>query len=187
MFKDSVRTNLRRCQVSEDGAHSGNGGQVGLLMDEMEELIGAATEVVEVEVAIDSGCVGNAIHPKQLPLDAKPTPNTSGKHYTGAGGDTIEKYGNCDTLLDGEHGEVGCNWNLANVTRALHSVAVTTGEIEKPKNDVLFNAGKCVVVPPGIVDRILAYIKPIIQYNRNGNIYTAKMKMSSFTRPAIAA
>ncbi len=161
-------------------------GEIGLIMDENEELIGAATEVVEVEVAMDSGCVGNVIHPKQLPSDAKPTPNTSGTHYTGAGGDTIERYGTCDTLLEGEHGEIGCGWNLANVTRALHSVAVATGPIAKPKNDVLFNAGKCVVVPPGIVDRILAYIKPLVQYNRKGNLYVGKMKMTSFTRPAIA-
>ena len=53
-------------------------------------------------------------------------------------------------------------------------------EIEKPKQDVLFNAAKCVVVPPGVVDLILKTIKPLMQYDREGNLWSADMKVSSF-------
>ena len=48
------------------------------------------------------------IHPKYLPKDAMPEPNTTGAHFTGAGGDMIEKFGTCLTELEGEHGKVGC-------------------------------------------------------------------------------
>ena len=58
------------------------------------------------------------------------------------------------------------------------------GSVEQPKQDILFNAAKCVVVPPGIVDEILKRIKPIAEYPREGNLYVAHMRMSSFTRPA---
>ena len=95
----------------------------------------------------------------------------------------IEKYGECDTILSGEHGDVGTTWNVANVSRALHSVAATTGKTDKAKQDVLFNNRKCVVVPPGVVDMILKSAKPVAQYDRQGNLYIAKMRMSGFTRP----
>ena len=171
---------------------AGDVAQIGLLTQQEEESLIAATslpdpEEVEVEVCADSGCVDNVINPKHLPRDAQPVPNTSGKHYNGAGGDFIEKFGTCDTLLKGEHGEVGCSWNVADVTRALHSTAQTCGPVEKPRHDVLYNANKCVVVPAGVVDRILAHVKPLMQYNRKGNLYIGKMKMSSFTRPATQA
>ena len=175
-------------EIAADIAQNLDETQIGLILDSEEDLIGAATpDEVEVEVAMDSGCVDNVIHPKGLPRDCKPVPNTIGKHYSGAGGDSIGKYGTVDTLLVGEHGEVGCSWNVANVTRALHSIAQVTGPIEKPRQDVLFNAAKCVVVPEGIVEKILAHVKPLLQYNRKGNLFVAKMKMSSFVRPATSA
>ena len=50
------------------------------------------------------------------------------------------------------------------------------------KQDVLFNNNVCVVVPPGIVDAILKLVTPVCEYQRNGNLYTASMTMSSFHR-----
>ena len=50
------------------------------------------------------------------------------------------------------------------------------------KQDVLFNNKKCVVVPPGVVDEILKRIDPVMEYEREGNPYTAEMQMSAFGR-----
>ena len=46
------------------------------------------------------------------------------------------------------------------------------------------NAGKCVVVPPGIVDRVLQFVKPLMQYDRKGGLHVAKMKLTDFQRPS---
>ena len=95
------------------------------------------------------------------------------------------KHGDCDTILTDEAGtSVGCHWNMAEVGRPLHSIAVVTGPIGHPtgKQDVLFNNKKCVVVPPGIVNAILKFIKPLSTYPRSGNLYIGKFAVSSFPR-----
>jgi len=100
-----------------------------------------------------------------------------------AKGDTIEKYGTCDTICETDHGMVGCHWQLADVTRPLHSVSQVTGPKDGPgKQDVLFNNRRCVVVPPGVVDEILKKIKPVMEYPREGNLYVADATLSAFRR-----
>ena len=137
-----------------------------------------------IRAAMDSGSCRNVTHPKTLPSDVQVTPNTSGKHFSGAGGEVIEKYGECVTSLEGEHGQVDCRWNVADVTRPLHSVSQIAGPYEGDGNhDVLFNNKKCVVVSPGIVEEILKHMKPIAEYKRDGNLYLSQFTMSGFTRP----
>ena len=51
------------------------------------------------------------------------------------------------------------------------------------KRDVLFNNRYGVVVPPGIVDYIMKYVKPAARYDREGNLYLAEMTVSDFIRP----
>ncbi len=156
---------------------------IGMILPEPDDFMGATTEEVTVSVAMDSGSVANAIHPVELPSDAQPKPNETGKHFVGANNTRIEKFGTCCTTLEGEHGEVDCDWQLADVTRPLHSLSTIAGPPEGTgKQDVLFNNRVCVVVPPGIVDAILKKVKPVAQYNRTGNLYVAKMKMRSFGR-----
>ena len=150
---------------------------------EEESLIGATTEKVRVRVALDSGAVANVINPGSLPSDAKPTPNADDTHFVGAGGGRIRKYGTYTSKLESEHGAVGCNWQVADVIRPLHSISTIAGPEEGPGlQDVLFNNKRCVVVPPGVVERILKEIQPIAQYDRCGNLYIAEMEMSSFGR-----
>ena len=146
------------------------------------QLVAAALDEVHVTVAMDSAAVDNVVHPDDLPGGVEVKENTTGEHFVGAGGGRIKRFGSCRTLLKGSHGKVGSDWQVADVTRALHSVAKVTGTVDKPKQDVLFNAGTCVVVPPGIVDAILKKVKPIAEYPRNGNLYLANMTMSSFGR-----
>ena len=50
------------------------------------------------------------------------------------------------------------------------------------KQDVLFNNDLCVVAPPGVVNEILKKIKPVMKYEREGNLYIADLRMSSFHR-----
>ena len=156
---------------------------ISMFLDEPDDLMGATTEEVTVSVAMDSGAVANAIHPDELPCDAQPEPNTTGRHFVGANNTRIEKYGTCTTSLEGEHGAVDCNWQLADVSRPLHSLSSIAGPIDGPgRQDVIFNNRICAVVPPGVVDEILKTVKPVAQYNRQGNLYVAKMKMRSFQR-----
>ena len=43
------------------------------------------------------------------------------------------------------------------------------------------------VVPPGVVDKILETIKPVMQYDREGNLYVGEMEMSTFGRQGAVA
>ncbi len=70
------------------------------------------------------------------------------------------------------------------MARPLHSVSCITGAPEGPGDqDVLFNNRRCVVVPPGVVERILREVTPVMEYKREGNLYLAELTMSAFGRP----
>ena len=78
---------------------------------------------------------------------------------------------------------MGCAWQVSDENRALHSVAKVCGPKGGPgKQDVLFDTELCVVVPPGIVKEIIERLKPVMKYEREGNLYVADLKMSSFHR-----
>ena len=134
---------------------------------------------------MDSGAVDHVIHPRELPDDAIIVPNTTGKHFKGANDSVIEKYGSCDTILEGSEGTVGCGWQLADVSRSLQSVSKVCGPaggLKNAKQDVLFNNDLCVVVPPGIVAEILKRVTSVAKYEREDNLYVGDMTMSSFRR-----
>ena len=118
-----------------------------------------------------------------MPRSVEITPNNTGRHFIGAGGDTIQRHGAATTLMTGTHGSVGCNWDLADVTRSLNSVSRICGpEAGSGKADILFTNKKGVVVPRGAVDEILKKYKPIVEYPRKGGLYIGKMTLSGFTR-----
>ena len=80
--------------------------------------------------------------------------------------------------------DVVTEWQAADVSKALRSIRATTGPEDGPgTHDVLFNNKLGVVVPPGVVNKILERIRPIFKYDRSGGLYTAKVKLSSCTRP----
>ncbi len=181
ILKSLMEAQIELSNEAEAGYNAHN--FVGVIEFTEEELILNTAEKVRVKVAMDSGAVANVIHPKQLPSDAVPEPNTSGKHFNGAGGDFIERYGTCLTELEGEHGAIGCDWDLADVSRALHSVSKVAGPFEGPgKQDILFNIKRCVVVPPGVLEAIMKHVSAVAEYKREGNLYVAEMTMSSFQR-----
>ena len=96
----------------------------------------------------------------------------------------IEKFGECVTNIEGAHGQVGCRWHVADVTRPLHSVSQIAGPYEGDGNhDIPFNDGGCVVVPPGVVEAIMQHVDPVAEYHRDGNLYLSDFTVSDFIRP----
>ena len=159
-----------------------------ILEDDDHGDICAAVERVRIRPAMDSGAVANVIHPKELPDDAVVKPNTTGKHFRGANNSVIENYGDAETILESQTGEVGCGWKVADVSRPLHSVSQVCGPAggaEVAKQDVMFNNDVCVVMPPGLLREILKRVDPIAQYDREGNLYVGDMVMSSFIRQGV--
>ena len=155
-----------------------------MVVEQDGAIMADTAQVKKAKVASDSGAVANVIHPDMLPDNVEFIPNTSGYHFVNAQGGVIEKFGSCKTMMKGSHGDVGCGWQAADVAKALHSVSQTTGPIEKPRQDVLYNAARCVVVPPGVVDYIMSHlnITPVMEYTREGNLWTVEVELSSFTR-----
>ena len=115
------------------------------------EILGLAPAEVTIVVAADSGAVTHVIHPNQLPAGCVPT-GASNDHFTGAGGEHIERFGEVDTVLTSSHGPTACAWDCADVSRALHSIAKVTGpEHGEGVHEVVFTNRRAVVVPAGFV------------------------------------
>jgi hypothetical protein len=147
------------------------------------QLCAVAPEVVKVRVAMDSAACDHVINPEELPSDAHYEPNETNKHFVGANDSEIERYGSCKTIMSSKHGQTGCNWQMAGVSRALHSTGVVCGPPKVPgKQDVLFNNEKCYVVAPGVVAAMMKHLKAVAEYDREGNLYVGEVSLSSFTR-----
>ena len=156
----------------------------------IQEVVKAAViQERKIKVAIDSGSVDNVVHPDDLPDNIHVEPNAPGtKHFKGANDSHIERFGQISTILKQEgKPAIRGDWVGADVSRALHSVSKVCGQPTAPKQDVLFNAGKCYVVAPGIVDQVMRHIKSVAEYDRDGGLYTAEMTVSGFARPGAAA
>ena len=103
-----------------------------MFYEEDGPLLATASAKVIIRPAMDSGAVDNVLHPKDLPADVELAPHTTGRHFVGANNSKIERFGSCKTKLETKHREVGCNWQLADVTRPLHSVSRVTGPADGP-------------------------------------------------------
>ena len=127
-----------------------------MLMEETEDMkeLNTLRDTTTIKVAMDSGACRHVAHPRTMPAGVKITPHSSGTHFSGAGGETIERFGDATTLGTLKNSaQVVNQWNLADVVRPLHSVAEITGPADHPKGnyDVLFNNRRCVVVEAGVV------------------------------------
>ena len=139
-------------------------------------------------MAADSGAVTHVIHPSQLPAGCVPT-GANNDHFTGAGGEHIERFGEVDTILTSSHGATSCAWDCADVSRALHSIAKITGpEHGDGVHEVLFTNRRAVVVPAFFVDKILQRTTPVLEYNRIGAVkfYQARSEAVGHKPPASA-
>ena len=108
--------------------------------EDEDQILAAASEAVKLRVAMDSAAVDHVIHPRDLPADVEYVPNTTGRHFIGANDAQIEKHGSCTTVLRSTDTSVGCHWQMADVNRALHSVARVIAPRDGPgKQHVLFD------------------------------------------------
>ena len=98
----------------------------------------------------------------------------------GIAGHHIENYGTAKTTqrASPDAPDIACDWCAADVHRPLHAVVKVSGTVEQPKADVLFCAGKAVVVPAGTVDRVLQTVKAMLQYDRQGDLVIAELTAS---------
>jgi hypothetical protein len=134
-------------------------GHLQLMEEDEDDSLNAIKQETQVRVAIGSGPCRNVTHPKTLPGTVKVEPNISGTHFSGADGEVIETYGECVTSIEGDHGTVGCRWDIADVTRPLHSVSQMPGPADGDGNvDVLFNNKRCAAVPPGVLEAVMKQI-----------------------------
>ena len=117
-----------------------------------------------------------------LPEGVEPT-GPVGKPFKNASDGDIKKFGKCDLLMKNGNTKVGGRWTACEVIRPLQSVSATAGPEDGPgEQDVLFNNRLGVVMPPGVVKKLLWRIKPVMRYERGGNLYLAQLRMSSFIR-----
>ena len=164
-----------------------------LLMEETANIndeLNTLRDTTTIKVAMDSGACRHVAHPKTMPAGVKITPYSSGTHFSGAGGETIERFGDATILGTLKNSaQVVNKWNLADVVRPFHSVAEITGPADHPKGnyDVLFNNRRCVVVEAGVVEHIMQHLQAVSEYSREGNLYTAEMVLSPFGGPDLKA
>jgi hypothetical protein len=188
-FKSSICSLARDATQASATGSSNDEPLVNMLVHDEgdDELLVTAEERVIVRAAMDSGSVANVIHPDDLPSGVEVSENTTGKHFSGAGGSIIKKYGSCSTMNQTKGGnKFGARWQVADVTRPLNSVSETCGPIDGPgTQDVLFTNKRCYVVPPGIVDQIMKTTKSVVEYDRSGGLYLADIEMSSFPRQGL--
>ena len=149
-----------------------------------EDVIASLTRVVKC--AMDSGACASVMHPDLLPAGVVPSGNPSGQVFHGANNSPIRRFGHAVTRMKNGSMDVGCGWQVAEVTRPLNSVADVCGPIEHElgHQDVLFNNKTCFVVPPGVVAAIMKHVAAVAEYPREGNLYLAEVELSSFTRQA---
>ena len=69
-----------------------------ILEEEQGAEINAVQGQTRIRVAMNSGAVRHVTHPRTLPAGVVMRPNVSGKHFNGAGGEVIERFGACETV-----------------------------------------------------------------------------------------
>ena len=155
-----------------------------MLEDEGDELCAVQPRVIKTVAAMDSGAVVHTTPPETVPDGVELVPNTTGKHFSGAGGDVITKHGSAKMIMKTKEGKAGINWQVADVTRTLQSVSQTTGPQDgEGKYDVIFNNKIGAVVRAGIVEEVLRKEKPLATYHRQGGLYLAEIELQGFPRP----
>ena len=142
-------------------------------------------DCMEVEVALDTGCVAHCTGPRHLPADT-PVTKPEGvtlKDFVAANNTRIENYGVANVIMQQADGtDVGGSFQVANVSRALHSGSAIC-DAASPAcphgHEVLTTSKGSVVVPASALSRFLGSVKYIAKYPRRGGLYVAKMKIRS--------
>ena len=153
-------------------------------MDEDDDnVIMEVEEEVEVNVALDSGCVVHTCGPEDLPatVEVKHPPNEKVRNLVAANGSDMENYGKASVELVQEDGNaIGSTFVVTDVTRPLHSTSqVCDGESPAcpTGHEVLYTKLGATVVPDGALSKFLGMVRHVAKYPRRGGLYVAKMKV----------
>ena len=75
---------------------------------------------------------------------------------------------------------------MAAVSRALHSAGIVAGPKGGPgKQHILLNNGKCYVMAPDVVRKLMETLSAVAEYDREGNPYVGQMTLQSFRRQGL--
>ena len=141
--------------------------------DDDDELNNVDDEI-EIEVAVDSGCVANVVGPKDVPRSVTLQKTDKMRNFVAANGDRMKNQGKVNVDLVQESGNViNSSFQVTDVTRPLHATSVICDE----NKEILYTKGEATVVPEGALSRFLGQVRHIATYRRNGGLYTAKMKI----------
>ena len=151
--------------------------------DDEDDVVMAAEEEVEVDVAIDSGCVCHVVKPGDVPRGVAIKKPSSGRrrNLVAANGSDMENYGDAEVEMVEEDGHViSSTLTVTDVTRALHStsqVCDTESGACPEGHEVLYTKGCATVVPEGALSRFLGSVRQVARYPRRGGLYVARMKL----------
>ena len=98
-----------------------------MILEEQTDELNIIRDTTTIKFAMDSVAVKHVTHPTTLPSSTIIIPNQTGRNFSGAGGETIEKYGDCMTTMTTKTGtEIAMPWNVADVARPLRAVSQVT-------------------------------------------------------------
>ena len=148
-----------------------------------EDEIMAAEEEIEVDVAVDSGCVAHVCGPDDIPTSVKVEhpPGKRRRNFVAANGSDMENYGEASIEMVQGNGQVfGSTFTVTDVTRPLHStsqICDTASQACPEGHEVLYTKDGATVVPGGTLSKFLGSVRHVANYPRRGGLYVAKMKV----------
>jgi len=133
-------------------------------------------DTIKVEVAMDSGAIAHVTPPDCVP-NGVAVDETKVRNFTAANGGSIKNYGKARVAMtDKFNSESECVYNVADVTRTLHS----TGQICDQDFEVLYTKHGCAVVPGGLLSQHVKDSDIAARYpRRNGGLYVAEFVVTA--------
>ena len=114
--------NLMFPTLNDDIQHEMQQLESIMMLEEQTDELNIIRDTTTVKVAMDSGAVKHVTHPSTLPSSTIINPNQTGRHFSGASGETIEKYCDCMTTMITKTGtEIAMPWTVADVARLLQT------------------------------------------------------------------
>ena len=132
------------------------------------------TDEVEVNVALDSGCICHTASKKDIPASIHLDTTGRLRNFVAANNTRMKNYGKVNVEMVQEEGNVlDGSFHITDVTRPLHA----SGQICDESKEILMMKHEAVVVPAGSLSRFLGMVRKIAKYKRENGLYLAKMKI----------
>jgi len=165
---DELLSETPRRSKAQDG--------INMLFWEQEEDLLMADDTIKVEVAMDSGAIAHVTPPDCVPRGVE-VDEAKVRNFTAANGGSIKNYGKARVAMtDKFNAESECVYNVADVTRTLHS----TGQIADQGFEILYTKHGCAVVPEGLLSQHVKDSDIAARYpRRNGGLYVAEFTVTA--------